>query len=77
MKDLITAQNKSIEFLRDELASKDKIIQMLLQEKDSNKSSKEKCNKDTIIGNNEVSEKLKEIIKKLKEVNTKDQFYSG
>ena len=59
MKDLITAQNKSIEFLSDELASKDIIIQMLLQEKDSNKSSKEKCNKDTIIENNEVSEKFK------------------
>ena len=58
MKDLITPQNKNIEFLRDELASKDKIIQMLLQEKDSNRSTKEKCNKDTIIENREVSEKF-------------------
>ena len=58
MKDLITAQNKNIEFLRDELASKDKIIQMLLQEKDSNRSTREKCNKDTIIENREVSEKF-------------------
>ena len=59
MKGLITAQNKNIEFLRDELASKDKINQMLLQEKDSNRSTKEKCNKDTIIENRDVSEKLK------------------
>ena len=42
---------------------------MLLQEKDSNRSTKEKCNKDKIIENREVSETL------LKKVNTKDQFY--
>ena len=35
LKDLIETQKKDIEFLRNELLSKDKIIQMLLQEKDN------------------------------------------
>ena len=71
MKDLITAQNKNIEFLRDELAFKDKIIQMLLQEKDSNRSTKEKCNKDTIIENREFLEKLKTSTRKDEETKRK------
>ena len=35
LKDLIETQKKDIEFLRNELLAKDKIIQMLLQEKDN------------------------------------------